>query len=165
MTPQRKQRLALALGGLVLSGAATALLLNSLGDNLHYYRTPTEVRAPGFALEDSFRTGGLVVTGSVQHAQDSMLARFCVSDGTHQVPVRYRGILPDLFREGQGIIATGRWQEGEFIAEVVLAKHDEQYMPREVAESLKHSGKSVGGQEHPANRPIPRTAECHEVTL
>jgi len=138
MTPRRRKRLALA--GVLLAGAAgaTALLLSAFSENLVYFYTPTEV-AQGKAPSDrKFRIGGLVADGSVARAEDSLTVHFVVTDRAQDVEVAYDGVLPDLFREGQGIVADGHLNtDGEFVADTVLAKHDENYMPPEAAEALK----------------------------
>lgn len=147
MKPARKQRLMLI--GLMVIGAsiATAFALKSFNDNLMYFFSTTDVvegKAPNDAL---FRLGGMVVKGSVARPGDGMTARFVLTDFSKEVTVEYTGILPDLFREGQGIVAHGKLNpQGVFIAEEVLAKHDENYMPPEVAGSLKHQSKPAAGQ-------------------
>jgi cytochrome c-type biogenesis protein CcmE len=119
-------------------GAATFFALKSFNDNLMYFFSTTDVvegKAPKDAL---FRLGGMVVKGSVSRPDDGMTVRFTLTDFNKEVPVEYTGILPDLFREGQGIVAHGKLNyQGIFIAEEVLAKHDENYMPPEVKASLK----------------------------
>ena len=138
MTPKRKQRLYLII--LMIAGVAGAVgfALKSFNDNLMYFFSTTDVvagKAPENAL---FRVGGMVVDGSVERPGDGLTVRFKLTDYSQEVNVEYTGILPDLFREGQGIIANGRLNsQGVFVAEEVLAKHDENYMPPEVAESLK----------------------------
>ncbi|CCE24186.1 cytochrome c maturation protein CcmE [Methylotuvimicrobium alcaliphilum] len=138
MKPIRRQRLILI--GLMLAGMglAVAFALKSFNENLMYFFSTTEVvegKAPENAL---FRIGGMVVDGSVDRPAESLLVRFKLTDFNKEVTVEYTGILPDLFREGQGIVAKGRLSEnGVFVAEEVLAKHDENYMPPEVADSLK----------------------------
>jgi cytochrome c-type biogenesis protein CcmE len=134
MTPARKKRLALIL--LMVGGVATGVgfALKSLDQNIMFFFTPTEVvngEAPSNKL---FRVGGMVVAGSVQRPGDGLTVRFDLTDNEQSVTVRFAGILPDLFREGQGIIANGKLDEsGDFVAEEVLAKHDENYMPPELA--------------------------------
>lgn len=138
MKPQRKQRLILIVLMLAGLGIAAKFALNAFNENLMYFFSTTDVvsgKAPKDAL---FRLGGMVVKGSVQRAESSLLVKFKLSDFSQEVTVEYTGILPDLFREGQGIVAKGRLNEqGVFVAEEVLAKHDENYMPPEVASSLK----------------------------
>ncbi len=138
MTAARKQRLILIL--VMVAGVATAatFALQAFNENLMYFFSTTEV-AEGKAPEKAkFRLGGMVVEGSVERPNKGIMVRFDLTDYNKQVTVEYTGILPDLFREGQGIVANGRInQAGVFIAEEVLAKHDENYMPPEVAESLK----------------------------
>jgi cytochrome c-type biogenesis protein CcmE len=134
----KHQRLALlGLGALALAGAA-ALVLTAFEDNLVFFHTPTELAtkapAPGLRL----RIGGLVEEGSVVKQGNDV--RFKVTDMKTAVAVTYRGILPDLFREGQGVVAEGTFKDGVFAASEVLAKHDENYMPPEVVEALKKSG-------------------------
>jgi cytochrome c-type biogenesis protein CcmE len=134
----KHQRLALlGLGALALAGAA-ALVLTAFEDNLVFFHTPSELAtrtpAPGLRL----RIGGLVEEGSV--VKDGNDVRFKVTDLKTAVPVSYRGILPDLFREGQGVVAEGTFKDGVFTASEVLAKHDEKYMPPEVVDALKKSG-------------------------
>lgn len=138
MTPVRRQRLILIL--LMVAGVATAatFALKAFNENLMYFFSTTEV-AEGKAPEKAkFRLGGMVVEGSVGRPNKGLMVRFDLTDYNKQVTVEYTGILPDLFREGQGIVANGRInQAGVFVAEEVLAKHDENYMPPEVADSLK----------------------------
>lgn len=137
MTPKRKKRLMITL--LILLGvtAATALMTTAFRENILYYKSPSDIAAGNFPDQRNFRVGGMVKEGSFHKADDSLAVRFVVTDYAEDVPVYYEGILPDLFREGQGIIAIGRMRpDGVFAAEEILAKHDEQYMPPEVAESL-----------------------------
>lgn len=138
MTPVRRQRLILVLLMVAGIGIAVTFALKSFNENLMYFFSTTEV-AEGKAPKDAkFRLGGMVVDGSVERPNKDIMVRFGLTDYSKQVTVEYSGILPDLFREGQGIVANGRLNsEGVFIAEEVLAKHDENYMPPEVAESLK----------------------------
>ncbi len=138
MKPARKQRLMLIALMVIGAAAAAAFALKSFNENLMYFFSTTDVVA-GKAPEDAlFRLGGMVVKGSVHRPGDGLMVRFKLTDFNKEVTVEYTGILPDLFREGQGIVAHGRLnQQGVFIAEEVLAKHDENYMPPEVAGSLK----------------------------
>jgi len=133
----RQQRFALIVIGLAILGLATYLTLNALGGNLSYFFSPTEV-VEGKAPQDRvFRVGGMVEAGSVQRAAGDLTVHFVVTDHNKTVPVSYEGILPDLFAEGQGVIAQGRLgDDGTFVADEVLAKHDENYMPPEVAAAM-----------------------------
>lgn len=137
MSPRRRRVLAL-LGGLGLLAAAVALVLNALQSNLVFFFTPTQVAAREAPTHGSFRVGGLVQEGSVQ--RDGLKLRFIVTDTAHAVPVTYQGLLPDLFREGKGVVAAGKLgADGVFHASEVLAKHDENYMPPEAADALKRA--------------------------
>lgn len=144
MTPRRKRRLAFA-GVLVVGVAgATALVLNAFSDNLVYFYSPSEVAQGEAPPARKFRIGGLVEDGSVDQAGDSLEVNFAVTDNAHAVRVMYEGVLPDLFREGQGIVADGRLRsDGTFVAERVLAKHDENYMPPEAAEALERTAQTA----------------------
>jgi cytochrome c-type biogenesis protein CcmE len=135
----RRGRRMLLVGMLLLGvGTAAALVLTALNENMSLFFSPTQVAAGEAPRDFAFRVGGLVEEGSVQRSAADLTVRFALSDGAHAVPVSYTGILPDLFREGQGIVARGRLQaDGSFLAEEVLAKHDENYMPPEVHEALK----------------------------
>ncbi|WP_460814006.1 cytochrome c maturation protein CcmE [Luteimonas pelagia] len=141
MHPVRRRRLLLVLALLAAAALATALVAMALQRNVTYLYTPSEVLG-GEAGADvaggaaRFRLGGMVAGGSFARASGSMQARFEVDDGDARLPVVYEGILPDLFRENQAVVATGRMRDGVFVAEEVLAKHDETYMPREVAEKM-----------------------------
>ncbi|MCU7905542.1 MAG: cytochrome c maturation protein CcmE [Candidatus Thiodiazotropha sp. (ex Epidulcina cf. delphinae)] len=138
MNPIRKKRLILI--GLMVAGVGVAawLTLNAFSDNLMYFFSPSEVAEGKAPTAHPFRIGGLVETNSVKRKSDGLTSAFSVTDNAEAVTVEYTGILPDLFREGQGIVAMGQLnQDGIFIASEVLAKHDENYMPPEVADSLK----------------------------
>jgi cytochrome c-type biogenesis protein CcmE len=118
-------------------GVAAALAMLAFRDNLLYFYNPTQILAGDAPSGRQFRIGGMVTEGSVQRTPGSLEVRFVVTDYRNSIPVRYEGLLPDLFREGQGVVAHGRiGPAGEFVADEVLAKHDENYMPPEVAESL-----------------------------
>jgi cytochrome c-type biogenesis protein CcmE len=128
-------------------GGATALAVTAFRQNMLYFFSPTQVAAGEAPVGHPFRLGGLVETGSVQRAGDGLTVRFVLTDTAERIPVSYTGILPDLFREGQGIVALGKLaHDGTFAADEVLAKHDENYMPPEVAGALKTAG---AGQGHP----------------
>jgi cytochrome c-type biogenesis protein CcmE len=136
VTPRRKRLLAV-VAIVVGVGVATTLALLAFQDNLLYFYNPTQVLAGDAPTGRTFRIGGMVTEGSFQRTEGSLAVRFVVTDYQHSIPVRYEGLLPDLFREGQGVIAHGKLTEsGEFVADEILAKHDENYMPPEVAESL-----------------------------
>jgi cytochrome c-type biogenesis protein CcmE len=137
MTPRRRRMMFV---GLILLGVggAVAFALTAFQDNLLYYYTPSDVSTGKAPIDRVFRVGGMVPEGSFQRPSGSLQARFVLTDFAHDVTVSYTGVLPDLFREGQGVIARGRLgANGVFVAEEVLAKHDENYMPPAVAESLR----------------------------
>ncbi len=141
MNPTRKRRLLLLLTVVVAAAIATTLVALALQRNIAYLYTPSEVLkgdagANVLAGQARFRLGGMVAAGSFRRAPGSMQAHFAVDDGDATLPVIYTGILPDLFREKQAVIATGRMHGGTFVAEQVLAKHDETYMPKEVADKM-----------------------------
>ena len=140
MTPTRKRRLIAVL--LILGGVSVAAVIASvsLQQNLLYFQSPSDLAMQPIPPGRQFRLGGLVKPGSIERVEDSLATRFVVTDGK-EVSVEYVGILPDLFREGQGVIARGTLNEtGLFEASEVLAKHDENYMPPEVADALEKSG-------------------------
>ena len=138
MSPKRK-RLGLLVGSLAALGVAVALVLNALNDSLVFFYSPSQVAEKHVAPERRFRLGGLVEAGSVRKSGQEV--RFTVTDTHKAVPVVYRGLLPDLFREGQGVVAEGALgPDGVFVAREVLAKHDENYMPPEVAKAIKDAG-------------------------
>jgi cytochrome c-type biogenesis protein CcmE len=136
MNPIRKRRLWLVLALVVAAGIATALVALALQRNVAYLYTPSEVLKGEAGAHARFRLGGMVAANSFQRAPGSMEAHFVVDDGDARLPVVYTGILPDLFREKQAVIATGRMRGDTFVAEEVLAKHDETYMPKEVADKM-----------------------------
>jgi cytochrome c-type biogenesis protein CcmE len=140
MTPRRQRMLAV---GLVVIGMsiATALTLSAFRDNMMFYIELSDVAAGDVPSDRDYRVGGLVTPGSVQRTSGDLTVTFTLNDLQHSLDVRHSGILPDLFREGQGIVAHGRLDDtGVFVAHTVLAKHDENYMPPEVAESLAKQG-------------------------
>ena len=140
MTPARKKRLALIVLMVTGIGIGVGFALKSLDENIMFFFTPSEV-AKGKAPRDRlFRIGGMVVNGSVSRPGNGLTVQFDLTDNVNNVTVRYTGILPDLFREGQGIIANGKLDKnGAFVAQEVLAKHDENYMPPEVAAAMQKS--------------------------
>ncbi len=148
MTPTRKKRLYL-IGAMVVGiSAAVALGLQAFDDNLMFFFSPSEVVAGKAPDDHPFRMGGLVTNGSVQRQPDGLTVQFSLTDNQDIVKVQYTGILHDLFREGQGIVAMGRLRDGVFVADEVLAKHDENYMPPEVADSLKTAhNEAVSGRQ------------------
>ena len=132
---RRMMLIAAVLGGVIVSAT---LALRALEQNLLYFFSPTEVVAGEVPTERIFRLGGMVQEGSVEREPGSLTVRFVVTDYANSIPVTYTGVLPDLFKEGQGVVARGRLEPGgHFAAEEVLAKHDENYMPPEVAEALE----------------------------
>ncbi len=147
MTPVRRQRLILILLMVAGVGTAATFALKAFNENLMYFFSTTEV-AEGKAPEGAkFRLGGMVVDGSIERPDKGLMVRFVLTDYSKQVTVEYTGILPDLFREGQGIVANGRLNKsGVFVAEEVLAKHDENYMPPEVEDSLKRPEQQATGK-------------------
>ncbi|TNC08039.1 cytochrome c maturation protein CcmE [Methylobacterium terricola] len=149
MTRRKARRLILiAVSGAVLV-LAVGLILFAMSGSIVFFRSPGEVATQGMAAGAWFRLGGLVQVGSVVRGPDQRVA-FAVSDGAARVPVTYRGLLPDLFREGQGVVAEGALDAaGTFQADTVLAKYDETYMPREVAGALKRRGHWKGGGSAP----------------
>jgi cytochrome c-type biogenesis protein CcmE len=140
MTP-RKRRFAFIIAGIAGLSIALTFLLNAFESNLVFFFSPTDIAEGKAPTNTTFRLGGLVETGSVQHNDDGLTVKFVVTDFNQRVSVSYTGILPDLFSEGQGVVADGKVHEaGVFVASRVLAKHDENYMPPEAAEALKRSG-------------------------
>jgi cytochrome c-type biogenesis protein CcmE len=136
MKPRHK-KLAIAGGLLVSVGAIAALVLNAFQSNLVFFYSPSQIASHEAPTSRTFRLGGLVQEGSVK--RDGVQVSFVVTDTAKTVPVRYEGILPDLFKEGKGVVAQGQLQGGVFVAREVLAKHDENYMPPEAAEALKRA--------------------------
>ncbi len=143
MKPRHK-RMALIAGALAALGLAVALVLNAFQSNLVFFFTPSQIMAKEAPLGRSFRIGGMVETGSVQRQPDGVTVRFIVTDTAQSVPVTYTGILPDLFREGKGVVAQGKLgPDGVFAASEVLAKHDENYMPPEAADAVERAKKAM----------------------
>ena len=138
MTPRHK-RIAIVVGIVASVGVAAALVLNAFQSNLVFFYSPTQVSNKEAPVNRTFRLGGLVESGSVK--RDGVQVSFVVTDTARSIPVRYQGILPDLFKEGKGVVAQGQiGDDGVFVAREVLAKHDENYMPPEAAEALKKAG-------------------------
>ncbi len=142
MTPRQK-RMTLVIGIIVGVSIAGALALTAFRQNVTFFFDPTQVADGKVPSGERFRLGGMVTKGSVQRAPGSLEVLFVVTDFKHEVPVSYTGVLPDLFREGQGVVAHGRMSGSTFVADEVLAKHDEKYMPPEVARSLKKKPEDV----------------------
>jgi len=137
----RHKRAAIVLGGLGAVGVAVALVLNAFNSNLVFFYTPSQVAAKEAPQGRTFRVGGLVESGSVQ--REGVTVRFLVTDTAKTVPVRYDGLLPDLFKEGKGVVAQGQLgTDGVFVAREVLAKHDENYMPPEAADAVQQAEKT-----------------------
>jgi cytochrome c-type biogenesis protein CcmE len=147
MTPKQRRRLAFALALVVAGAGGAALVLGALKDNVLYFYSPSDLATKHVADGVAFRIGGLVAKGSVVRGPAADV-RFVVTDGRASVPVEFRGVLPDLFREGQGVVALGALGPGGvFNATEVLAKHDERYMPPEVVDALKRSGRWKEGEQ------------------
>lgn len=157
MTARQKRMMfvAMLVAGI---GVFITLIMMALNENINHFFSPTEILEGKAPENHNFRIGGLVVTGSVKRDSDSLKIEFDLTDGAKNYPVLYVGILPDLFREGQGIVATGKIENNVFVAEEVLAKHDENYMPPEVADALKKSGKwndgDIENMKHPESIPV-----------
>ncbi|MBB2495933.1 cytochrome c maturation protein CcmE [Aquipseudomonas ullengensis] len=153
MNAVRKKRLYIVLAILVGVSIAVGLALSALKENINLFYTPTQI-ANGEAPQDTrIRAGGMVSEGSVKRSTDTLDIEFVVTDFAKNVTIRYHGILPDLFREGQGIVALGKLDaNGVLVADEVLAKHDENYMPPEVTKALKDSGKLPSGAEAPVKK-------------
>jgi cytochrome c-type biogenesis protein CcmE len=141
----KNQRLALVVAALVAVLAAALLAMWGLKDRASYFYTPADIAAGKAHEGQAMRIGGMVETGSIAHLADGVTIRFVLTDGKAQTPVVYRGIVPDLFREGSGAVAEGRIERGTFIADTILAKHDERYMPPELGNlSAEHQvGKTL----------------------
>ena len=145
---RKRRRLYVVIGAMVLLSAATALVIGAFRDNLVFFFSPTELVENSIAVGHRIRIGGLVEDGSFVRDEDGLTVHFSITDLNRNIPVSYRGILPSLFREGQGVIVQGRLENSDhFIADEVMAKHDENYMPPEVADALKKSGKWKGKPE------------------
>jgi cytochrome c-type biogenesis protein CcmE len=140
----RTRRAIWIVSGLAALGVASTLVLNAFQSNLVFFLTPTQVASNEAPRDRAFRIGGLVEAGSVVREKDALTVRFNVTDTAKTVPVVYTGILPDLFREGKGVVAQGKiGTDGAFHATEVLAKHDENYMPPEAAQALKQAGHEI----------------------
>jgi len=143
MTPRRK-RIAIIVGGLASLGIAAALVLSALQSNVAFFFTPTQVEAGEAPKDRAFRVGGMVRQGTL--TRDQMTVSFVITDTVREVPIRYTGILPDLFQEGKGAVVQGRFgPDGQFVASEVLAKHDENYMPPEAQHAVDQATKAKMG--------------------
>jgi cytochrome c-type biogenesis protein CcmE len=150
----RQKRLALVAAGLATLALAAWLVLSAFKQNMVFFFTPTQVQAGEAPKGRSFRIGGMVLAGSLKRQADGVTVSFVVTDTAQDLPVTYRGILPDLFREGKGVVAQGKLDaDGRFVADEVLAKHDENYMPPEAANALKQAR---NGQVRPQAMPAPK---------
>jgi cytochrome c-type biogenesis protein CcmE len=147
---RKRRRLIVVVAGLIALGVATGLILSAMSDSLVFFYSPTDLAEQHIPPGRHARIGGLVEDGSVRKADDGKTVHFKITDGKHDVAVVYVGLLPDLFREGQGVVAEGTLEDGMGLnARTVLAKHDEKYMPKEVVDALKKSGEWRGGAAAP----------------
>ena len=138
---RKKRRLYAVLAGMAVLGVAVALVLTAFEDNLVFFFSPTEMLTKELAPNQVIRVGGLVEEDSLVKLDDGLTVSFVLTDTANTLPIRFTGVLPDLFREGQGIVAEGSMgPDGVFVAREVLAKHDENYMPREVSDAIKDAG-------------------------
>ena len=144
---RKRRRIQLVIAAAALLAAATALVGYAMRDGIEFFRSPSQLASEPARDGERFRLGGLVADGSV--VREGGEVRFDVTDGTATLPVVFAGIPPDLFREGKGVVATGRMQDGTFVASEILAKHDERYMPKEVADALKAEGHFHGEDAAP----------------
>ena len=145
----RQKRLALIVGGLAVLGVASALVLSAFQENLVFFYSPSQVANHEAPQGKAFRIGGLVETGSVKRMSDGVTVAFNVTDTAKVIPVTYKGILPDLFKEGKGVVAQGKLgPDGVFAAHEVLAKHDENYMPPEAAHAVEQAHKAQKTVQH-----------------
>ena len=160
MRLRKRQRLVLVVVALLLLGGASTLVLMALSDSVAFFASPSDIASGKVDSDRRFRLGGLVVEGSVQRGGADGQVQFALTDEANVVQVRYQGLLPDLFREGQGIVAQGvLGQDGVFVASEVLAKHDETYMPPEVAEALKKAGTWRHNEAAAGEAPPPSPSE------
>lgn len=143
---RKHKRLMFVGGAMAALGLAAALVFLAFDDNLVFFFTPSDLAERSFAPEQRLRVGGLVAEGSWTKSGDGLTHTFVVTDGGASLSATYTGIVPDLFKEGQGVVAEGHLRDGTFYADEVLAKHDENYMPREVAEALRENGQWQGAE-------------------
>jgi cytochrome c-type biogenesis protein CcmE len=155
MLTLRAKRFVWVAVGVATIAVAVALVLRAFNSNMVFFFTPTEVSQNKAPKDRTFRIGGLVTEGSVQRKPDGLTVAFLVTDTMQSIPVRYTGILPDLFKEGKGVVAQGKiGGDGVFTASEVLAKHDENYMPPEAAEALKRAGHPIEGKVFAGQKPV-----------
>lgn len=154
MNPTRKRRLTIVLSILAAAIVATVLVVLALQNNMNYLLTPSQVQSGEAASYKTFRLGGMVKAGSIQRSSDSLKVTFTVVDADGAMPVEYTGILPDLFRDNQSVIATGHMDNARFIATEVLAKHDETYMPKELKDAMAkaHADKKIEESSTPQDK-------------
>jgi len=153
MNPTRKRRLTIVIAVLAAAAVAIGLAVFALQNNMNYLLTPSQVRAGQADGYKTFRLGGMVKGGSIERSHDSLKVDFTVVDADGAMPVEYTGILPDLFRDNQSVIATGHMAGNHFVATEVLAKHDETYMPKELKDAMAkaHGGKARNGEQGMGN--------------
>ena len=144
LTPKRKKHMLILLAVVAGVGIAVGLALYALRQNINLFYTPTQLVQHEAPEGQRIQAGGLVMKGSLKRSPDSLAVRFTITDLKNQVDVTYTGILPDLFREGQGVVANGRMENGVVVADEILAKHDEKYMPPQVKHSLQEAGQPAG---------------------
>lgn len=137
MNVRRRRRLILVLFVLLGASATAALTAAAFRENLLFFYTPSQIHSGEFDASRAFRLGGLVANDSIERKDGELEMRFVITDTAHQVTVSYAGVLPDLFREGQGVVARGEWRDGVLRADEILAKHDENYAPPEAADALR----------------------------
>lgn len=153
----RHKRMAFIVVGLAGLAVAAGLVLNALNSNLALYISPTDVLAGQAPKDKTFRLGGMVVKGSLERQSDGLTVHFNVTDNANTIPVAFTGILPDLFQEGQGVVAQGKMgPQGMFVATEVLAKHDENYMPPQVAEMMEKGKKAKQESANPMSPATPK---------
>ena len=154
MNPTRKRRLTIVLSILAAAIVATVLVVLALQNSMNYLLTPSQVQSGEAASYKTFRLGGMVKAGSIQRSSDSLKVTFTVVDAGGAMPVEYTGILPDLFRDNQSVIATGHMDNARFVATEVLAKHDETYMPKELKDAMAkaHADKKIEESSTPQDK-------------
>jgi cytochrome c-type biogenesis protein CcmE len=152
MNPARQRRIWMIVLLLLGAAVAAALALTALNQNIQHFFSPSDIAQGKAPVERTFRLGGLVEEGSIERVGEGLTVRFVVTDRFRLQPVEYTGILPDLFREGQSVVAVGRLRDGVFVADEVLAKHDENYMPAEVADAIARAKTKQAAEAAAAGR-------------